>query len=409
MRSGKRILLALTDVGMSLRDGVADNNTVQEFQALYTALERQGHVPVLLLTSGTPGAYRSMDRETALANINEFDELCINREMPNFYGGNVNRNHKFIVEAVAKFKGQVSFYFCDPDMARGAYIRQVYHKFYELETDLMFEMVEGSLRTREQKEAFFPSQMLLEHAHKTERDNLLVYTPYPRLNHPIHDRFKNRQFIDTWREQLFTVRKSEPKLFDLDFDELEKSVCYVGSNKPSRFVRLRDIGLFCPEAIDGGLVKFYGKCDRPIRDQRGEKTERFGGARGRVEITDVDGVYERHVASLCIGAPLQAETGMNHRFLQGLLVERSVMLDQRQDSFRTFVEDRWLRDAIYFDDRDDFVRKLEFLRVRANFDEAVRRLRTERERIQHQTVPEFLAHVAERTPATLPRRKRNAA
>src|SRR5512139_1025040 len=110
----KRILLALTDVGMALDGGEADNNTVQEFLALYTALEKQGHQPVLLMTGGSPGRYRTCNREAALEHINEFDELLINREMPNFYGGNVNKNHEFTVRAICKFKGQVSFYFCDP-------------------------------------------------------------------------------------------------------------------------------------------------------------------------------------------------------------------------------------------------------------------------------------------------------
>lgn len=393
MMKSKKILLFLTDVGLALDNGAADNNTVQEFLALYSALEKQGHQPVLLLTGGTPGPYRATDRETALQNINEFDELCINREMPNFYGGNVNKNHEFTVRSICKFKGQISFYFCDPDMARGEYIRQVYHKFYELESDLMYEMKEGSLRTKEQKEAFFPSEMLLEHAHKTSRDKLLVYTCYAREKHPIHDRFSRKEFIDTWREQLFTVRTPPSKLFDVDFVDIIPSACYVGSNKPSRFVRLTEVGLFTPEAEDTGLIKFYGKCDRPIREQRGEKTERFGGSRGRVEIAGVDGVYEKHIASLAIGAPSQAETGMNHRFLQGLLIERSVLVDQQQDSERTYVEDDVLRDAIYFSDKADFVKKLEAIRDEKFFADVVKRLQRERQRIEHMSVPDYVAHI----------------
>lgn len=378
---------------MALDNGEADNNTVQEFLALYVALEKQGHQPVLLLTGGTPGPYRSVSREAALENINEFDELCMNREMPNFYGGNVNKNHEFTVRAICKFNGQVSFYFCDPDMARGEYIQQVYHKFFELETDMMYEMVEGSLRTREQKEAFFPPQWLLDNAYKTARKNLLVYTCYAREKHPIHDRFPRKEFIDTWRQQLFTVRKPPSRLFDIDYSEVIPSACYVGSNKPSRFTRLTELGLFSPEAVDQGLIMFYGKCDRPIREQRGEKVERFGGSRGRVEIAGVDQVYEKHLASLAIGAPSQAETGMNHRFMQGLLIERGVLVDQQQDSERTYVEDDFVRDAIYFNSKADFVDKLNFLRDQKNFDEVVRRLQVERARIEGYTVPEYLAHV----------------
>jgi len=394
----KRILIFLTDVGMTLKDGIAGNNTVEELLGLYRALEKQGHEPWLLMTDGTAGPYRAMGREESMANLATFDELCMNREMPNFYGGSVNKNHLWSIQALCRFEGRVSMYFCDPDMGKagkiGAYLKQAHHKLYTLTTELIYDM-KIPMRTREEKEAIIPSQMLVDNWHKTQPENVLVRTAYPNVKHPINSRFPRIEFVDSWREQLYTVRDTGPvRMFDVDFTDMIKSTCYVGSNKPSRFVRLTHIGLFTPEAEDRGLIKFYGKCDRPLREMRGDKVERFGGSRGRVEIDSVNQVYENHVSSLVIGAPSQANSGINHRFLQGLLIDRSMLIDYYQDEKQTFVDDPFLKDVLYFKDAKDLIEKLEFSRVESNFNEIIRKLKIEGERVRHEPIPNLIARAS---------------
>lgn len=387
----KRILILITDVGLHLEEGRPQNNTVEEACGCYIALEQQGYEPVLLVDKNTtsPGRYRTVKAEDV--DLSGFGEIMLNREVPNFYGGDVNDHHLFTVRTLCKFGGKISYFFCDPEMAKGSYLKLVYHKLFE---DTGKRTHKNQVLDEKLASQLIDKSWLQDNLWKTEKDNLTVRTAYPvDIGHPIHKRFSVIDFIDSWRAHLFYVREPWNPIFDDPHESLLKSACYVGNHKPTRHKRLIELGLFTPQAEDEGWVKYYGKAGRPIREARGETPQRFGGQAGRINLEDVNQVYARHYASLVIGAPHQKNTGINHRFLQGLLVPRSMLVDAQQDEIAAFCVDKDLRERIYFKTADEYKMKLIWLRDSHFFDLTVQKLQAEFERIKSESREDFMKRV----------------
>ncbi len=113
----------------------------------------------------------------------------------------------------------------------------------------------------------------------------------------------------------------------------------------------------------------------------------------KVDLNGVNDVSDRHVAALVIGHPDQRNTGINHRFLQGLLVKRPMMIDYYQDETDHLCRDPYLREVLFFADAADYRDKLAFVRIEKNFDEVNRRLAIEAERVRNEPAENFIRRV----------------
>jgi hypothetical protein len=375
-----KILIFLTDVGIQIIDDKPTNNTVEEICGVYLALEKQGHEPYILVNDDISSKkYRTVHRDV---DVDQFDELLMNREEPNFFGGEINKYHIFTINSLCKFKGRISYFFCDPEMAKGEYIKKFYEKLYVLTANLTY--MGSPPMTMEDKQKHFPKSMLEDNIYKTKKENLFVRSAYPIRNHPIHARFHEVEFIDSWREHLFNVREPYYNFFEPSFSELKKSVCYIGSNKRSRHRRLNELNLFNSKAEEDGLINFYGKIAK-FRDN----------SNVRVSLENVSKIYEDHIASLVIGNAMQNNTGINHRFLQGLTVSKAMLIDQTVDDKKTFMKSDYLNHVLYFKDREEFIDKLTFIRDHDNFNKVVSLLQEEKEWIVKETVEDFIKRVSE--------------
>lgn len=373
-----KILLFLTDSGMQIINDEPFSNIVEEFCGMYRALEKMGHEPYLLVNDDVSSKkYRVVHTDV---DVNSFDEIIMNREVPNFFGGDLNKYHKFTVDTIIKFKGKIGYYFCDPEMAKGNYISEIHRKVFETDAKMTFI---GEPVTTEQRHQIFNKQELVDNIYKVDKENLIVWSAYPIKNHVIHSRFKNIVFIDSWREHLFYLRKDSPKLFDLDFVDIFKSACYIGSNKPSRHKRLKEFGLFNKEAEDAGLIKFYGKI------ARFKETDNK-----RVVLSDVNKIYENHIASLVTGNAIQNNSGINHRFLQGLTINRSMIIDNQVDKNRMFMRSDFLNKNLYAETAEEYIERLEFIRNENNFNKVVSLLEQEKQWIMNESVEDFIKRVS---------------
>ena len=373
-----KILLFMTDTGLQLIDDKPFSNIGEEYCGMYRALEKMGHEPYFLVNDDIKSnKYRVVHDDV---DVNFFEEIIMNREVPNFFGGDLNRNHKFTVDTIVKFKGTVGYYFCDPEMAKGNYISEIYRKVFEANSKMTFM---GTPLTTEERYRIFNKQELLDNAYKVDKENLKVWSAYPIKNHAIHSRFKNIVFIDSWREHLFYLRKETPKLFGENFVDILKSACYIGSNKPSRHKRLKEFGLFNKEAEESGLIKFYGKI------ARFKETDNK-----RVVLSNVNSVYEKHIASLVTGNTIQNNTGINHRFLQGLTISRSMIIDNQVDKNRMFMRSDFLNNNLYANTAEEYIEKLEFIRNENNFNKVISLLEQEKQWIMNESVEDFIKRVS---------------
>jgi hypothetical protein len=388
--SGKKILIVLTDAALHIRDGRPVSVAGEDACGCFRALQRQGHEPVLLVDDlSTPGPYRIAHDDV---DVNQFDELMLNREGPNFIGGTVHERHLWTARAVCRFEGRVSYLFADPEMKKGEYLAAFLHDLYELKG---MKNYQGRPIYEKGLNDLISRSMLEDNLHKTSKERALVRSGYPcGPDHPI---YKKRgfvgeiQFVDSWREALFNIRMGCGS--DTPFEGLLKSACYVGNFKPARRRRLHELELLDPSAEDEGLIKYYGKMARFTAEARGEKVQRLGGAQGGIGLDAVSDVYGKHVASLVIGHPDQRNTGLNHRFLQGLLVKRSMLVDHYQDEAGLLCCDPRLRTTLYFTHAGDYLEKLQFIRKEAYFDKVVRSLMIEAERVKGESVEGLLARV----------------
>jgi len=110
----------------------------------------------------------------------------------------------------------------------------------------------------------------------------------------------------------------------------------------------------------------------------------------KVDLNGVNDVSDRHVAALVIGHPDQRNTGINHRFLQGLLVKRPMMIDYYQDETDHLCRDPYLREVLFFADAADYRDKLAFVRIEKNFDEVNA---IEAERVRNEPAENFIRRV----------------
>lgn len=383
-----RILLVLTDVGVQLNNCMPTNNTIEELCGVYKALEKQGHEVTMAVNDGFDGApeYRTVEREKIKEeDYNYFDEVVINREVPNFFGGEFNKYNLWTINFLIRFNGRVTLFFCDPEMAKGNYLEYTNKKVYGDKSDIKLL---GKSLSFDENNAIVNKKLLDESLGKTDVRNMYIRTAYPIIDHPIHERFKDSQgieFVDSWREHLFNIRlKNAPvKLFETDHSDLKGSACYIGTNKPSRHRRLKELGLFCVEAEERGEVEFIGNI----------ATFKNVKAKNRVNLDTVTARYEDHVASLVIGNRYQNDTGINHRYLQGLTIRRGILVDSTCDKDRKYLFDKSLGDDIYFDDREGFLTQLEKLRNESEFERIVSRLEVEKELNLKETAEEFVRRV----------------
>jgi hypothetical protein len=388
--TGKKILIVMTDASLRISDGRPTNVGGEEACGCYLALEKQGHTPVLLAAeTSTPGSYRVAHDDV---DVNEFDEMMINREGPNFIGGTVHERHLWTARALCKFHGRVSYYFCDPEMRKGEYLAAFLH---DLHDGKGMKNYQNRPMSKKGLNDLISRSMLEDNLHKTSKETALVRSGYPcKPSHPIHAKrgFKGEiQFIDSWRMALFNIRKAE--VIDVSFEELLKSACYVGNLKKARYPRLRELDLLDPSVEDEGLVKYYGKMSRVIDEMRGGEVKRLGGAKGAVELNSVSDTYGKHIAGLVIGHPDQRNTGLNHRYLQGLLVKRSMLIDHGQDERGHLCLDPKLRTALFFKDAVEYRERLAFVRIEKNYDEIIRRLNIEAERIRSESAESLVRRV----------------
>jgi DNA polymerase elongation subunit (family B) len=387
--SGKRILIVLTDAALHMRDGRPSSVAGEEACGCYLALERQGHEPWLLVDrKSTPGSYRVTYDDV---DVNQFDEMMLNREGPNFIGGTVHERHLWTARAVCQFKERISYFFADPEMRKGEYLAAFLNDVYVRNGKKNYQ---GRPIDKKGLNELIPQAMLEDNLHKTSKDRALVRSGYPCVpDHAIHKKRgfgEEIQFIDSWRMGLFHIREPWDPLFD---EPHERSACYIGNFKPHRRRRLEQLELLTPAAEDEGLVKYYGKMARVIAEARGEKVKRLGGAREAIDLNSVSETYARHVASLVIGHPDQRNTGLSHRFLQSFLVRRSILADHYQDEHRHWVLDPDLREVLFFSDALDYREKLDFIRNENNFDWIVKKLAREAERINNEPVDDLLRRV----------------
>lgn len=378
----RKILVFMTDVGFPITAGDPINNTIAGLCGVYRALEREGHEPWLLVNDvSQAGSYRAVDH--SFDDFNFFDELLMNRQQPNFYGGNISKYHLFTLKALFAFEGQVAYYYCDPDVPHGRnYVWEFWHKLYELSAMRMVLMKPVDLATIR---SAWDEEEVKANIRKCDPENLLIRTSYPIAKCPANRNFKNTVFIDAWREAIFRVRPRVNPLFSPSWEELDRAACYVGSNKPSRHKRLTDLGLFSSEAEKAGLIKYYGNFIHGIRPEEQKDT---------LSLARLLEVYDAHVASLVIGHRLHADTGIQHRFLQGLVVNRGMLVDSTQDRKRMLTSDEFLHDALYFEGRDDYEYKLKKLGTdEAHFNEVVRRVNAELKFQENETAEEFVRRV----------------
>ncbi len=386
--TGKKILIVMTDAPFRLRDGRPTNVAGEEACGCYLALEKQGHTPVLLAdVASTPGSYRVAHDDV---DVNQFDEMMLNREGPNFIGGEIQERQLWTVRAICRFEGRISYYFADPEMKKGEYLAAFIEGFYEFNAQKKYR---GLLISETKKNELIPRAMLEDNLHKTSKQRALVRSGYPcGLNHIIHAKRKvaEIQFIDTWREGLFNIRKAE--MSDVPFDDLIKSACYVGNHKPQRHSRLRELKIFSPEAEDEGLVKYYGKFSGPIIEMRGGE-KKPAGAKVAINLSSVGETYGKHIASLVIVHAHQQDTGLNHRYMQALLCNRSILADRAMDEHGQLCLDPKLRTATFFKDAVEYRERLAFVRVESNYNEIIRRLAIETERVRSESVERLLRRV----------------
>jgi hypothetical protein len=318
-------------------------------------------------------------------DVNQFDEMMLNREGPNFFKGEIKTHHLWTARAVCQFNGRVSYFFADPEMRNAEYLAAFLHDLYDGDGKKKYQ---GQEIDKEGINKLIPRSMLEDNLHKTSKERALVRSGYPcGPDHSIHKKRKfgeEIQFVDSWRMGLFHVRKPHPS--DLTFEELFKSACYVGSYKSRRHRRLQQLGLFDVNAEDKGFVKYYGGMARPIAEARGEKAK-------KLKLDSVSEAYDRHIASLVIGHPDQQNTGLSHRFLQGFVVKRSILADHYQDEERHWARDPDLREVLFFTDACDYREKLDFIRKEINFRWVVRKLADEAERIKNEPVVDLVRRV----------------
>lgn len=349
--------MLLTDVGFDLRDGVPYNNTCEEYCGLYLCLEDMGHEPWIVVNdrSVRGGRYRVVARDDVVPD--QFDEAVINRELPNFYGGDVQPQQHFTFTFLMNFKGRVHYYACDPDVPEpgniGGYMKQVYHKIFDLNSLRTFNMKPMSL---EEIRAMYGEEKMRAARDKTERINMGIFTPYPISRHPLNKRFPERPvFVDTWRKSLREVRRL-PEPNPLFPDEgvcstsLETAPCYVGTNKPSRHNRLEEIGAFSAGAERAGLVKLYGKIAKPY------KTEELG----RMGVDAMTSLYLRYRLHLVVSHKKQADAGINHRYLMALAMNRVPLMDASLDSIGAVCVDPFLRENASFSNAETYARAVRY-------------------------------------------------
>jgi hypothetical protein len=389
--TGKKILIVMTDAALRIRDGRSGSIAREDVLGTYLALEKQGHEPHLLVDdASTPGSYRVV-HDDVIDDINRFDEMMLNREGPNFIGGTVHERHLWTARAICKFKGRMSYLFADPEMRKGEYLSAFLHDLYEGKG---MKNYHGRAIDKKGLNDLIPQAMLEENISKTSKAQALVRSEYPcGPDHPIHAKrkFEEIQFVDSWREGLFNIRKIEPS--DIPFEELLKSACYVGSDKRARHRRLMELDLLSTTAEDEGLVKYYGKMSRVINEMRGIDVQKLGGVEGTIALDDVNAVMSKHIASLVIGHTDQQNTGLNHRYIQGLLLKRSILADHDQDEHGLLCLDPKLRQAIFFKDAAAYRERLLYVRIEKNFNEIIRRLAIETERIKNESVEGLLKRV----------------
>jgi hypothetical protein len=112
-----------------------------------------------------------------------------------------------------------------------------------------------------------------------------------------------------------------------------------------------------------------------------------------VDLDDASTVMSKHIASLVIGLGDQCDTGLNHRYIQGLLLRRSILADHRLDQHGLLCLDPQLREAIFFKDAAAYRERLSFVRVEKNYNKIIRRLAIETERIKSESVEGLLRRV----------------
>lgn len=393
-----RILLVISDVGCQVKDGLPVNNTVEELLGVYLALEKQGHEPWLLVNPGIDSTpYRSIPRTDDYSVLDRFDEVLINREEPNFFGGFMSNYTRWTINALCRFEGRIAHFFTDPEMAHGrGYLQKAWRKIYSGEVSPVLTGTADDSRpfTREELEDLVPMKLLENNVVRTAYENVHVRTAYPLTDHPIHYRFvdsRSVEFVDSWREHLLHVRPKfkASRLLDKDHHELIQSPCYIGTNKASRHNRLLELDLFSKEAEARGDVTFYGNI----------ATFKNTRAKNRLNLPDVVATYENHLAALVIGNKKQNDTGINHRYLQGFILPRAVMVDATCDSKGLLVGSSELRDLTYFNTREEYLDRLAGLRDPVTFNRVVELLQAEKEMHMGMDATQFQDWVIRRNAA----------
>lgn len=369
-----KILIVFTEGLLSLNeDDSPKSNIVEELLGIYLALEKAGHTPYLLIPEGSSKRYRYVGLD---ADVNQFDQLILSRDTPNFIGGAVTRGQWNTVSLLTRYHGQVCSFFCDPDMAPGNYLRSAEKNLYSRSPgSLIFN---GGKLTADILSTAFPRDEMLKAAERL--DESICYTTYPVFDHPIHRKVgKPLHFIDSWREHLFNVRPKVPR--ELVPGYSLGSLCYIGSNKPSRHKRLVELGLFSSEAEDAGIIKYYGKV--ATFRKTGEKAS-------RIKVADVPLIYRRHVAGLVVSHKDQYGTGINHRFIQSLTLGKPFLIDHLVDEKRSFMDNGYLNEVLYFKDRKDLADKLEYLRDMDNYEKICALVEEQAEIYKNRTVEELV-------------------